>query len=42
MVCEYQYHAFLPGAEPTRESVLHVIIRELFGKYNKPAQHNRP
>lgn len=33
MVCEYQYHAFLPGAEPTRESVLHVIIRELFGKY---------
>ena len=33
MVCEYQYHAFLPGAEPTRKSVLHVIIRELFGKY---------
>ena len=33
MVCEYQYHAFLPGAELTRESVLHVIIRELFGKY---------
>nr|DAP67010.1 MAG TPA: hypothetical protein [Caudoviricetes sp.] len=33
MVCEYQYHAFLPGAEPTRESVLHVIIREMFGRY---------
>lgn len=33
MVCEYQYHAFLPGTEPTRESVLHVIIREMFGKY---------
>lgn len=33
MVCEYQYHVFLPGAEPTRESVLHVIIREMFGIY---------
>ncbi|WP_288533293.1 hypothetical protein [uncultured Haemophilus sp.] len=33
MVCEYQYHVFLPGAEPTRESVLHVIIREMFGRY---------
>ena len=33
MVCEYQYHVFIPGAEPTRESVLHVIIREMFGIY---------
>jgi hypothetical protein len=33
MVCEYQYHAFLPGAEPIRESVLHVIIRNMFGRY---------
>ena len=32
MVCEYQYHAFLSGSEPTKESVKYVIENELKGE----------
>lgn len=33
MVCEYQYHAFLSGSEPTKESVKYVMENEMWGKY---------